>query len=331
MLKVVMARPLRIQYSNAWYHVMNRGRTGERIFKQKEDYLAFIDLLKDIGEMWNAGVAAYCLMSSHYHLLIQTPDANLSRCMRHINGVYTQRFNRAHGREGHLFRGRYKSILVDADSYLLELVRYIHRNPLEAGLVDRLDSYAWSSHKGYLSDGKRWSWLHKDFVLKMFSENRAEALKRYKGFVQKETLEEINQILSRRKWPWVIGSEGFVDRIKKEFFSGKHHKEVPASKFLAPDVATVKDRVCRLYGVREEDLLVSKRGMRNEARNVAIYLQRQVSGSKLEEIGEEFGIGSYSTVSTIIERTKKEAIKNRRLRGRIEQLKHELEMSQEQT
>ena len=326
-----MARPLRIQYPDAWYHVMNRGRRGESVFKKKEDYLAFIYLLKDIGDMWNARVAAYCLMGSHYHLLIQTPDANLSRCMRHINGVYTQRFNRAHGCDGHLFRGRYKSILVDADSYILELVRYIHRNPLDAGLVDRLGSYAWSSHKGYLSDGKKWSWLYKDFVLKMFSENRAEGRKRYRGFVQRDTLEEINQILGRRKWPSVIGSAGFVGRIKKKFFSKKRHEEVPESKFLAPEVATVKDSVCRLYGVREEDLLVSKRGMSNEARNVAIYLQRQLRGSKLEEIGEEFGIGSYSTVSTIIERTKKEAIKNRRLRRRIEQLRHELEMSQEQT
>ncbi len=154
-----MARPLRIQYPDAWYHVINRGRRGESVFEKKEDYLAFIDLLKDIGDMWNARVAAYCLMSSHYHLLIQTPGANLSRCMRHINGVYTQRFNRAHGCDGHLFRGRYKSILVDADSYLLELVRYIHRNPLDAGLVDRLDSYAWRSHKVYLSDGKKWNWL----------------------------------------------------------------------------------------------------------------------------------------------------------------------------
>ncbi|MBW1743346.1 MAG: transposase [Deltaproteobacteria bacterium] len=135
---------------------MNRGRRGETIFKEKKDCLAFTDFLKDIVDMCNTRIAAYCLMTSHYNILIQTPDANLSRCMRHINGVYTQRFNRAHASDGHLFRGRYKSILVDADSYFLELVRYIHRNQLEVGLVDRLDSYTWSSHKGYLSDVKKW-------------------------------------------------------------------------------------------------------------------------------------------------------------------------------
>ncbi len=131
-----MARPLRIQFPDAWYHVMNRGRRGDLIFKDKGDYYAFIDLLKDCVEMWNIRVVAYCLMGNH--ILLQTPDANLSRCMRHINGVYTQYFNRTHGLDGHLFRGRYKSILVDSDSYLLELLRYIHRNAFEAGMVDRL-------------------------------------------------------------------------------------------------------------------------------------------------------------------------------------------------
>ena len=113
-------------------------------------------------------MVAYCLMGTHYHILLQTPDANVSRCMRHINGVYTQYFNRSHGLDGHLFRGRYKSILVDSDAYLLELLRYIHRNPIEAGIVNRLDSFQWSSHKGYLSRSEKWNWLHKEYVLKIF-------------------------------------------------------------------------------------------------------------------------------------------------------------------
>ena len=125
-----MTRPLRIEYKDEWYHVMNRGRRGEVIFKGKDDYSRLITLLKETARLWNLRIAAYCLMENHYHLLVQTPDANISRCMRHINGVYTQRFNRGHGCDGQLFRGRYKSILIDADSYLLQLVRYIHRNPL---------------------------------------------------------------------------------------------------------------------------------------------------------------------------------------------------------
>ena len=118
-----MSRPLRIQYPNAWYHVMNRGRRAEAIFGGKNDYFTFIDLLKETVELWNSRVSAYCLLSNHCHLLEQTPDANLSRCMRHIDGAYTQRFNRSHHVDGQLFRGRYKGILIDAGTYLLEMVR----------------------------------------------------------------------------------------------------------------------------------------------------------------------------------------------------------------
>jgi len=326
-----MSRPLRIQFPDAWYHVMNRGRRGDQIFKDKRDYFAFIELLKDCVEMWNLRVAAYCLMGNHYHILVQTPDANLSRCLRHINGVYTQHFNRAHGLDGHLFRGRYKSILLDSDSYLLELIRYIHRNPLEAGMVISLESYPWSSHKGYLSRSDKWDWLHKDYVLKIFSNKNNEALKRYRAFVLKEVPEEINRILGSRKWPSVLGNEGFLEWVKKTFFIQKSHVEVPESRALAPELEKIKEEVCRSYGVKEEELFVSRRGISNEPRNIAIFLQRNLRGSKLEEIGQEFNISNYSSVSTIIERTKLRAIKDRKFKKRIEQIKRDLKVSQEQT
>ncbi|MEW6186019.1 MAG: transposase [Thermodesulfobacteriota bacterium] len=111
-----MSRPLRIEYPGAWYHVMNRGRRKEEVFHGKNDYAQFIDILKESAQLWKLRIVAYCLMPNHYHLLLQTPEANLSRCLRHIDGVYTQSYNRSHGTDGPLFRGRYKSILVDADS-----------------------------------------------------------------------------------------------------------------------------------------------------------------------------------------------------------------------
>ena len=120
-----MTRPLRIADKDAWYHVMNRGRRGEAIFAGKDDYLLFMNLLKETVALWNLRIAAYCLMENHYHLLVQTPDANISRCMGHLNGVYTQRFNRRHGCDGQLFRGRYKAVLVDADSYLFRLANIV--------------------------------------------------------------------------------------------------------------------------------------------------------------------------------------------------------------
>ncbi len=124
-VKGIMSRPLRIQFPDAWYHVMNRGRRAEDIFPDERDYVMFTELLKETSEMWNIRIAAFCLMPNHFHMLVQTPEANISRSMRHLNGVYTQRYNSRHKCDGRLFRGRYKSILIDAPSYLLQAVRYI--------------------------------------------------------------------------------------------------------------------------------------------------------------------------------------------------------------
>ena len=126
-----MPRPIRIDYQGAFHHVMNRGRSYQTIFHDKACFESFLRTLKEASEQFDAVIHGYCLMTNHYHLLIETPKANLSRIMRHINGVYTQRYNRMRNVDGPLFRGRYKAILVDKDAYLLQLSRYIHRNPIE--------------------------------------------------------------------------------------------------------------------------------------------------------------------------------------------------------
>ena len=326
-----MSRPLRIQYPDAWYHVMNRGRRAEAIFLEKKDYVSFIDLLKESVDLWNVRISAFCLLSNHYHLLIQTPDANLSRCMRHIDGVYTQRFNRSHHVDGQLFRGRYKSILIDADSYLLELIRYIHRNPIDSGIVKDLEKYPWSSHQGYVSDAKKWDWLYKDFVLSKFSADKSLRRKSYREFVLRESAEEINVILGKKRVPSMLGSEGFIERMRRMFSVEKRHVEVPESRSLAPDVRRIRAVVCKTYNVAEEALTVTRRGTANEPRNVAIYLMRHLRGDSLGEIGREFGVAKYSSVSSVIERTKAMMAKDRTLRHRVERLKEKISMSQEQT
>jgi putative transposase len=326
-----MSRPLRVQYPGAWYHVMNRGRRAEAIFLGKKDYTTFIDLLKESVDLWNVRISAFCLLSNHYHLLVQTPDANLSRCMRHINGVYTQRFNRSHHVDGQLFRGRYKSILIDADSYLLELIRYIHRNPIDSGIVKDVDKYPWSSHQGYLSDAKKWDWLYKEFALSMFSDEKRLTRTRYREFVSRESAEDINVIFGKKKLPSMLGSEGFMERMRRMFSVDKRHVEVPESRSLAPEVKRIKEVVCRSYDVDKEALTVTRRGIANEPRNVAIYLMRHLRGDSLDEIGREFGVAKYSSVSSVIERIKAVIAKDRKLRQRVEELKEEINMSQEQT
>jgi REP element-mobilizing transposase RayT len=326
-----MVRPLRIEYPGAWYHVMNRGRRGEQIFLEEADYKTFLELLMESVELWNLRIAAYCQMENHYHLLVQTPDANLSRCMRHINGVYTQRFNRLHRCDGQLFRGRYKAILVDADSYLLQLVRYIHRNPFRAGIVEDLSSYEWSSHRGYLSKSKRWGWLHKDFVLSILSEDKRQRRRLYREFVAQEDSAQICQVFEKKKLPTILGSEGFIDRIRSQFFESKKHIEVPESRILAPERKEIKELVCRIYGVREEDLVKPKRGSFNEPRSVAIYLTRQLRGENLAEICKEYGLKTHSSASSAVKRVKGQMIKDRRFGELVDKLTQKLSKRQTET
>ncbi|MFO7761601.1 MAG: transposase, partial [Desulfobia sp.] len=212
-----MARPLRIEYPNAWYHVMNRGRRGEDIFSAKEDYEMFVVVLQEAAELFCCRIAAYCLMPNHYHLLVQTPQGNLSRIMRHVSSVYTQRFNRRQQTAGQLFRGRYKSILVEEDSYLLELLRYIHRNPVRAGLSKTVAEYQWSSHKGYVSPAGKWDWLYRELLLGMFADKPDNTVKAYRQFVQKEDSSEILDFCSSQRPASILGSEDFVEKIKAEF------------------------------------------------------------------------------------------------------------------
>lgn len=326
-----MSRPLRIEYTNAWYHILNRGRRGETIFTGHRDYFGFIELLKDTCEMWKMRVAAYCLMPNHYHLLVQTPDANISRCMRHIDGVYTQRFNRNHQCDGQLFRGRYKSILIDADHYLLQLVRYIHRNPLKAGLIDDMDRYVWSSHRGYLSKVEKWNWLYKDFVFSMLSKNKNDRLKDYRQFISLEDEENISQVLDKKKWPAILGSADFINKVKERFFSEIIDDEVPQARELAPESDQIKRVVCDHYGISEKELLITKRGLSNEPRNMAIYLTRRLRGDSLKTIGEQFQVEKYSSVSSVIGRLNAAMAEDRRLRKQVEKLIFVLNKGQEQT
>ena len=326
-----MVRPLRIEYPGAWYHVMNRGRRDEQIFLEERDYKTFLELLMESVELWNLRIAVYCQMPNHYHLLVQTPDANLSRCMRHINGVYTQRFNRLHQCDGQLFRGRYKAIVVDADSYLLQLVRYIHRNPLRAGIVEELSSYEWSSHRGYLSKSRRWDWLHKDFVFSMLSQDKSQQRRLYGEFVAQEDSAEISQVFEKKKLPSILGSKGFIDRIRSQFFERKRHIEVPESKTLAPSMEEIKELVCGIYGVSEEDLVKPRRGTFNEPRSVAIYLTRQLRGENLAEICKEYGLKTHSSASSAVERVRDQISKDRQFSKRVDKLVQMLVKRQTET
>jgi REP element-mobilizing transposase RayT len=296
---------------------MNRGRNRAKIFCSWEDYTAFIELLKNASSLWKVRIAAYCLMSNHYHLLVQTPEANLSRFMRHLNGLYTQYFNRTYKSDGQLFRGRYKSIVIDGDSYLLELLRYIHRNPLNAALVKRLEDYSWSSHRAYISKGNEGNWMHKDFVLSILEENKSKRRQAYLDYVKQEVPERLSALYEKKKLPLLLGAKDFIDDIKQKYYDKTSIKEVPQVKELFLDKFQIEKAVCGVYQIEVADLLKSRRGNYNEARNVAIYLTRKYTGATLKDIGARFGMNSYSSVSSVILRTKQAMDRDKKLRQRI--------------
>ncbi len=281
---------------------MNRGRRSESIFLDKHDYLMFIDLLIEVSGMCNVNIAAYCLMTNHYHILLQTPDGNISRCMRHLNSIYTQKYNKRHGFDGQLFRGRYKSILVCNDSHLLQLIRYIHKNPVKAGMVKDMPDYEWSSYKGYLSYANKWKWLHKDYIFSMITPKKRGRLKPFIEFMRKDDSEEVVRLFALKKLPSFFGPESFITGIKEKYYFKKKCYEVPESKNLAPTSDSIISSVCEHYGVSFNELLITRRGVFNEPRNIAVYLLRQMRGENLNNIGELFNIKAYTTVSSILRR-----------------------------
>jgi len=309
---------------------MNRGRRKEDIFLQPDDYHAFLRIVRETAEAWNLKVAAYCLMSNHYHLLVQTPEANLARCMRHINGVYTQHFNRTHQLDGQLFRGRYKSVLVEEDSHLLEVMRYVHRNPLHADLVKHLDEYLWSSHKGYLSSGEQWDWLAPDQLLTMLSPKSSQQKESYLDFVSKGEPEEITAFYGMKKLSSMLGGDSFKEWVKNRF-SHLAQKEVPEARALAATPHEIATLVSAYFKLDEIHLKKSRRGTENLPRDIAIYLSRCHSHMTLAEIGVVFGISNYSTVSSAAERIKVRKEQDRVLQREIDALTEKIAKGQRQT
>ena len=307
---------------------MNRGRRSEAIFSEKADYSEFLDLLMEISEIWNANIAAYCLMPNHYHVLLQTPEGNISRCMRHLNGLYTQRFNRRHGFDGQLFRGRYKSILVCDDSHLLQLVRYIHKNPVKAGMVKEMGEYEWSSYKGYLSYSRKWKWLHKDSIFSMITPKKKGRLKPFIEFMQDDDSQEVTDLFSRKNLPSIFGPESFITKIREKYYFSKNDYEIPESKSLAPSSNDIISAICGSYNVSFDELLLSQRGVFNEPRNVAIYLLRNIRGDNLNDIKNIFQINAYSTVSSIIQTVSRIKKSNRRLKQQIQTIKNDVSKGQ---
>ena len=272
-----MARPLRIEFPGAVYHVTSRGNARAPIFRGDADRYLFLDTLGDVVEQHGWLCHAYCLMTNHYHLLLETPGANLSRGMRELNGIYAQCFNRRNNRVGHVFQGRFKGILVQRESHLLELARYIVLNPVRAGMVHRAEDYRWSSLRATLGLVREPAWLVPETLLESFG-----SATRYAEFVR----EGIGA-----GSPWgklrgsLLGSEQFARRMCKHLREGAAQREVPRRERLVH-----REPLDRLFPrrVRED------RRLRNER----IREVRRNRGYTLTELARHLGL-HYGTVSRI--------------------------------
>jgi len=225
-----MARPLRLEFPDAIYHVTSRGNARNAVFLDDEDRELFFVCLGEVVVRFGWLCHAYCLMDNHYHLLIETPEGNLSLGMRQLNGIYTQRFNRRHGRVGHLFQGRFKAIVVDRDSYLLELCRYVVLNPIRAAIVKHIEQYPWSSYPATMGLTACPGWLNTDWLLSHFGKHRAVAQRHYADFVAEGV-----GLLS----PWsavrgqsLLGSEAFVEKMRPLLENAAELKEIPRTQRL---------------------------------------------------------------------------------------------------
>lgn len=310
-----MARPLRITFPGAFYHVTARGNERKAVFKSIRDRQKFLEYLETATARYNALIHAYCLMDNHYHLLLETPSGNLPQIMRHINGAYTTYFNVKRARAGHLFQGRYKAILVEMDAYAKELSRYIHLNPVRAKLAETPDKYEWSSYNFYIGVKKTPNWLHRDFILGYFGDKVSVAQLGYNKFVSLLVARKYDSPLKEVRASVLLGSQDFIQFIKGSYLSDKKpDRDLPALRQLGSRIThpEIFDRVESEFG---QDPVA--------ARNIKLYLCRKHTGEKLRTIGAQFGIGD-AAVAQACKRFKLKLEKDRKLSKKIEQFEKRL-------
>jgi len=317
-----MPRPLRIEYENACYHVMNRGRGRQDIFHDEEYYEAFLLTLGEAHERFGIQILCYCLMSNHYHLLVKTPEANLGRAMRHINGLYTQRHNRLKRTDGTLFRGRYKAISVEDDSYQLQLSRYIHRNPVEARIVEQLENYPWSSYPYYIKKKKVPPWLHTQEIFEQLHV-KSKMRNKYRAYVELGTDKEIAKFYEKENQSPYLGSKNFRDWIYKQRDTDEFSVTKETLQSFRPEFDEIVENVAKEFNVSKESIIKSQRGRaaNNFPRWVTMYLAQQYGGLKLKEIAKGIGLKKTGSIPTTIKKLMMALDGDKKLMVRLNRLK----------
>lgn len=296
-----MSRSLRIEYPGAFFHVMNRGVARQSIFQNEVHYLYFLELLEEIHRLFQIETHAYCLMGNHYHLLIRILSNNLSEAIRHLNGLYAKLFNKTMNRDGPLFRGRFKSILVHNESYFIQVSRYIHCNPVEANIVKMPEHYKWSSYQYYLHSEQKPNWLYCNETLSYFNDKRSS----YKKCVS-DGIDEDTKIFFQSNSPLpIFGSETFVKHIAKE------NKVVPNNeitgttnifKIIQCSIAEIVEMIAVEHNTEVENIINPQTKNERQLRSKAIYICVRHARKTHQAISDFFKGVSRSNVSHICKR-----------------------------
>ena len=312
-----MARPLRIEYEGAFYHITARGNERRRIFFAMGDYDKFKEYLLEAQEKFGYKLHCYVLMGNHYHLVIETPHGNMNKVLHYVNGSYANYINKKRNRSGHLLQGRYKGILVERDVYLLELSRYLHLNPVRAKIVGRPEDYHQSSYRSYLKNRKE-SIVTTDLILGMVSDDGKATRRAYREYVEKGMEEESRNPLENVYGGVILGGRDFIKQALGTLREDALDQEEIArrrelSKFEMEDVI---DAVCSYFRVPADRLAEGSKDLRD----TAIYLLKRHTSVMNREIGELFDGLSYSGVSKANQRLTVRMTGDRSLRKAIEEI-----------
>lgn len=295
-----MARPLRLQFPGAVYHVMARGHERSAIFRDAEDRSKFLALLAQVATEEKWIVHAYCLLGNHFHLLVETPEGALARGMRDLNGRYAQWFNWRHERRGHVFEGRYRAVVVEKQTHLMELHRYIVLNPVRARLSERPSEWRWSSYRATAGSEKAPEWLETDWTLSQFGARRAAAREAFQRFVAAgKTAGKEVEALEKAAY---LGGKDFLKRMQELVGSREAADgEIPA-RFRKPAVRVqleeIRKQVAREWGVKTEGLARRRGG---DDKKAAIYLSRKLTRLTGREIGKEFGVKPARVSNVVVQ------------------------------
>ncbi len=322
-----MARPLRTEFPGAIYHVMSRGNARQVVFRDELDYRRMVVGLEQTVERFGWELLSFVLMPNHFHLFLRTPRPNLSRGVQYLVSGYANWHAKRHRQPGHLFQGRFKSELMEDESYFWTVSRYVHLNPVrgKVPLAAHPRDWPWSSYRGYAQRRHRVSWVSYDLMYSAWRGDvgGSDPEVAYRRFVEAGLAEPPQNPLRGAVHGWLVGSEQFVDRMRSQVQPPRHPDEVPASRRLAAlDSKTVIEAVAEYYGVTSDQFRM--RGTRQLSRDVAAWLCRRLSSATLRELAPALGVNHPDSVRNLVRRVDRELTRSRSVRRDVESLRDRL-------